>query len=503
MPSSRARTNTPIAPPANSSRASSVTTTVRLVVMERPSVWRIEWWTEKPMTVSIAVTNRLSIWTLNSVPRIAKIPTTTMTSWSSEIRAVTPIFTSRKRYVIQSTIPIAPKAMRVSAWSTRSLETTAPTVDSDRCSAIVPSSSSSATRISPIFPWVGSWPPPVGGAEREAPGEAAADALGDGDASGDALASGLALATGLALAPGLALVPAEAEADASGDADGTMDGLGVGAGAAGRSRVSLVRISVKPSPLLVTMASTPCASNTSWTCCGVTFSSSNRIDQTVPPVKSMANWSPWRPPVSGPSRMKITPGIVSSSENAKNQRRLPMMSNTRAGLSPDRAARRAREELVLRDAVEARLAGPRLLHDDAHDRPGDGHRGEHRDEDTDDQDEAEAADRRRAEQEQDQGGDEARHVRVEDRVPGAVEAGLDRGGQALADPQLLLHALEDQDVGIDRHADREHEARDAGEGERDRDEPEQGVHHEGVDHERDARDDTRHPVVDDHEEHDH
>ena len=137
MPSSRARTNTPIAPPANSSSASSVTTTVRLVVIERPSVWRIEWltirgndspawrlrfsrirsnttivsWTEKPMIVSIAVTNRLSIWTLNSVPRIAKMPTTTMTSWSSEIRAVTPIFTSRKRYVIQSTIPIAPNRM--------------------------------------------------------------------------------------------------------------------------------------------------------------------------------------------------------------------------------------------------------------------------------------------------------------------------------------------------------------------------------------------------------
>src|SRR5207344_628560 len=138
-------------------------------------------------------------------------------------------------------------------------------------------------------------------------------------------------------------------------------------------------------PLLVTTTSTPSALNTSSTCCGVTFSSANRIAHTVPPVKSMANWRPARPPVSGPSRMKITPGMVSSSENPKNQRRLPMMSNTRAGLSPDRAARRTREELVLGDAVQARLAGPRLRDDDAHDRPGDGHRGEHRDEDTDDQ----------------------------------------------------------------------------------------------------------------------
>ena len=61
----------------------------------------------------------------------------------------------------------------------------------------------------------------------------------------------LGLARADALAPGLALAPAEA--DASGDAEGSTDGLGVGAGTAGSSRVSLVRISMKPSPLLVTI----------------------------------------------------------------------------------------------------------------------------------------------------------------------------------------------------------------------------------------------------------
>ena len=75
-------------------------TTVRLVVIERPNVWRIEWltisverlagmparfsrtrsnttivsWTEKPMMVSIAVTNSPSIWTPKNVPRIANTP---------------------------------------------------------------------------------------------------------------------------------------------------------------------------------------------------------------------------------------------------------------------------------------------------------------------------------------------------------------------------------------------------------------------------------------------
>src|SRR6187549_3492772 len=271
MPSSRARTNTPIACPANSSSARSVITTVRLVVIDRPNVWRIEWltirandspawrlrfsrtrsnttivsWTEKPMTVRIAVTNRLSIWTPKNVPRSAKAPTTTMTSWTSATSAVTPIFTSRKRYVIQSTIPSDPNRISVSAWTTRSLDTTAPTVDSERCSVIDPSWSSSATRISPSLPSVGSAPP----TEGDADGDGAALAPGDADAPAAALALGEGDADGDALAPG------EADAPADTDAEGT--GVGVGDGIAGRSRVSLVRISMNPSPPSVTWVSTP------------------------------------------------------------------------------------------------------------------------------------------------------------------------------------------------------------------------------------------------------
>ena len=98
--------------------------------------------------------------------------------------------------------------------------------------------------------------------------------------------------------------------------------------------------------------------------------------------------------------------------------------------------------------------------------------------------------------------DEARHVRVEDRVPGAVEARLDRGRQRLADAQLFLHPLEDQDVRVDGHADREDEAGDAGEGQRHRDEPEDRVDDERVVDEREARDEARQPVVEEHEGHD-
>ena len=87
IPISRASTKSLIAAPPNSSSARSVRTTVRLVMIDRPKVCRIEWLTmsangspacralfsrirskttivsctEKPMTVSIAVTNSASI----------------------------------------------------------------------------------------------------------------------------------------------------------------------------------------------------------------------------------------------------------------------------------------------------------------------------------------------------------------------------------------------------------------------------------------------------------
>ena len=158
---------------------------------------------------------------------------------------------------------------------------------------------------------------------------------------------------------------------------------------------------MKPWPVWVTLDSIPWAARTAFTWSGFTLGSSNRIVQTVPPVKSIANCSPYFG-FTNPMRMKIRPGIVMASESAKNQRRLPMMSNTPARLSSDAGGRRAGQELRLGHAVQARLARPRLRDHDAEDRAGDRDRGEHRHQHADDQDEAEAADRRRPEQEQDQ-----------------------------------------------------------------------------------------------------
>src|SRR3954467_7830780 len=103
-----------------------------------------------------------------------------------------------------------------------------------------------------------------------------------------------------------------------------------------------------------------------------------------------------------------------------------MMSNTRARLAPaGRPGGTERGELIVAETVERRLPGPLLADDPAQDRPRDHDRAEHRDEDADDQDEREATDDRRPERVQDGRGYQARHVRVEDRVPRPVEARLD------------------------------------------------------------------------------
>src|SRR5262249_10574419 len=161
------------------------------------------------------------------------------------------------------------------------------------------------------------------------------------------------------------------------------------------------------------------------------------------------NWRPTLSPLSGVRMMNSRPGIVISSENAKYQRRLPMMSNTLGLAAEGWPAGAARHELLVGHAVEPRLASPRPGHDEPEDRPGHDDRAEHRHEHADDQDEREAADHGRPEEVQDRRRDQARHVRVEDRVPGSAEAGLDGRGQGLAQAHLLFHPLEDQDVGVD------------------------------------------------------
>ncbi len=108
-----------------------------------------------------------------------------------------------------------------------------------------------------------------------------------------------------------------------------------------------------------------------------------------------------------------------------------------------------------------------LLHQAAVDREveeeaADDQRGEHGGENTDHQRDAEALHRTGAQVEHDGGGDERGKIAVENGGKRLVEAGLERGGERFAQFQFLAHALEYEDVRVHRHADGEHDARDAG-----------------------------------------
>ncbi len=67
-----------------------------------------------------------------------------------------------------------------------------------------------------------------------------------------------------------------------------------------------------------------------------------------------------------------------------------------------------------------------------------------------------------AEGEQRHAGDQRRDVGVEDGGEGALVALVDRDLRRGAVAQFLAHALVDQHVGVDRHAERERDGGEAG-----------------------------------------
>ena len=99
-------------------------------------------------------------------------------------------------------------------------------------------------------------------------------------------------------------------------------------------------------------------------------------------------------------------------------------------------------------------------------RPDDEDGADHRGRETGEQRDGEALHRPGAELVEDGRRQRGRDVRVDDGAPGVTEAFVDRGAHGLAAIDLLADALEDQEVGVDRHADGEHEAGDARQRER-------------------------------------
>ena len=91
-------------------------------------------------------------------------------------------------------------------------------------------------------------------------------------------------------------------------------------------------------------------------------------------------------------------------------------------------------------------------------------------------------------------------MRVEDRDPRPVEAVADLLGQAGPAFLLLAHPLEHQHVGVNRHADRQGQPRQARQREGGLHEGHRPDQQDHVDEQRDDRHDAREPVIDQHED---
>ena len=107
-----------------------------------------------------------------------------------------------------------------------------------------------------------------------------------------------------------------------------------------------------------------------------------------------------------------------------------------------------------------------------------------------------------AEPEQHQRRDQRRHVGVDNGGHGAGVAGLDRSHRRFARPDLLADALVDQHVGVDRDADGEHDAGDAGQGQRGADQREDAEDQRDVDEQREIGKQPEEAVGREHEDDD-
>ena len=115
-------------------------------------------------------------------------------------------------------------------------------------------------------------------------------------------------------------------------------------------------------------------------------------------------------------------------------------------------------------AVHAEAGAVRVLHPRVEGDAAEEDRGEHGGDDAEGQGDGEAAHRARAELVEDRGDDDGRQVGVHDGKVGAFESGLDGARRRQAEGQLLAYPLEDEHVRVYGHADGEHDACDARQG---------------------------------------
>ena len=175
----------------------------------------------------------------------------------------------------------------------------------------------------------------------------------------------------------------------------------------------------------------------------------------VPEVKSIPRFSP-RPPIASAPISRITPDIE------KKYREAPMKSNVQPRFLPPAPSADGREitrelPIVIRIAWVAITAVNSDTNVPMPER------------------EREALDLGGREHEQDERGHDRDHVGVDDRRQALAVAGGDPLADRAPGADLLLDALEDHDVRVGGDADRQDQAGDPGQRQRDRDQLDQRV----------------------------
>src|SRR5882672_2339550 len=263
-----------------------------------------------------------------------------------------------------------------------------------------------------------------------------------------------------------------------------------------------------PRSVWITDPVTGCAATAASTCATVGWLAKLSVN-SGPPAKSMPSKNPR-------VAIETMPGMMMISDSRKNRLRRPVMLSllTRGSgrtsslglpsgtMSAACCCAETSESSDTVDSHQHRPAQRAAGHDDRQQVVGHDDRRDQAGHHADAEGDGESLHLARTYEAKDHAGDEGRGVRVADRGPGTPDRRIDRRGDRAAGPHLFLESLEDQHVGVDRHADREDEAGDAGEGQRDRHRLEDREDCAGIEEESDAGQEARDAVVDDHEEDD-
>ena len=149
---------------------------------------------------------------------------------------------------------------------------------------------------------------------------------------------------------------------------------------------------------------------------------------------------------------------------------------------------------------QSRVVEPLEAAEQAEDRARRRDRGQQRHQRSDQEHEREALDSCRRDEEEHHRGDRSDDVGVDDRREALAVAGRDRGSHRFAGAILLLHALEDDDVRVGGHPQRQDHPGEARQGQRHVEDQDRRVEEGRVDAEPEHGDDAEHAVEDEQED---